>query len=363
MYCIAAINSILEYGYGNLNIAISDNSASTKVLQYVEELKDPRITYRYDSGNVSSIENFNRAMNLATGTYVILIGDDDTILPKCIKLAEWAFKNNVDSVCSTDSAIYYWPGALKQFPGGYLAYKEGGGDLKKIDSRAYLRKLLNNGLQHYLLYPLPKTYHGLVKKSVLDAIKHRTGHYYGGLSPDIYSCVALSCMVKDHYVVSEALSIAGVCRTSTTADNIVGTHSGEIADAPHLKFRGPYVWDSRVPAFYSVNTIWAESGVKALEELQEYSLLKELNLYRLLVIADINNKKFIPKILTREKDIFRKQQKLSNIKFQLRYSKNFMQVLARKIFRVIEKKLFSRKSVVLTNIRDINLAVKKITNG
>lgn len=42
--------------------------------------------------NISSIDNFNQAMDLTTGDYVILIGDDDSILPKIVEIAHWAKK-------------------------------------------------------------------------------------------------------------------------------------------------------------------------------------------------------------------------------------------------------------------------------
>ncbi len=80
--------------------------------------------------------------------------------------------------------IYYWPNVLEEYPNGVMITPPSTGKITEINFRKHLNALLENGLQLYLLYPLPKTYHGLVKRSLMEEIKNRVGHYYGGLSPD-----------------------------------------------------------------------------------------------------------------------------------------------------------------------------------
>ena len=110
-YCMAAIESILSYNDDRVEITVADNSSTTKVKQYVEELNSPFVKYHYSSAEISSIDNFNAAMNLATGEYVMLIGDDDSILPNAIDLAAWGKENDVDSISSLDIYTYFWAGA------------------------------------------------------------------------------------------------------------------------------------------------------------------------------------------------------------------------------------------------------------
>lgn len=299
-YCIEALKSLLNFKNQQLEITVADNSDSTLVKDFIEEIKSPFIKYQYDPGPVSSIENFNRAVGLATGEYVMLIGDDDSILPKAFEIVAWAKDNKVDSVCSKENLIYYWPNVLKKYPDGVMMVPKSTGKISKIEIRKNLEKLVGNGLQLYLLFPLPRTYHGIVRRELMEEIKRRTGHYYGGLSPDLYSSIAVSCVADNHYVIDEPLSIAGVCATSTTADNFKGKHSGTLEGIPHLKHRSGYEFSDKIPLYYSVNTIWAESGLKALEELGETELLRKFNMYHLMAQAWIHNNKFIPKII-REK--------------------------------------------------------------
>ena len=356
-YCIEAIKSILAYKNPEIEIAIADNSATDEVKKFVEKIKNPNVKYVYHGeDDISSIENFNRAMELTTGHYVMLIGDDDSILPKVIEIAQWAKENDIDSICSKENLIYYWPDVLEQHPNGLMIRPQATGKITKIDFRKHLNALVENGLQLYLLYPLPKTYHGLVKRSLMEEIKNKVGHYYGGLSPDLYSSIAISCIAKNHYIIDEPLSIAGVCAKSTTADNFKGLHSGGLEGIPHLKNRPNYEFSKKIPLYYSVNTIWAESGLKALEELNEHELLENFNMHRLMMQAWIHNYKFIAPIMKEKHRDLMNQHGISELENMFSLFFSTIAILKAKISRMITEKIKRKKSIEvegLLNISDV----------
>lgn len=354
-YCIEAIKSILAYKNSEIEIAIADNSATDEVKKFIEEINNSTIRYIYHGeDNISSIENFNRAMELTTGHYVMLIGDDDSILPKALEIAQWAKDNDIDSICSKENLIYYWPDVLEQHPNGLMICPHTTGKITKIDFRKHLNALVENGLQLYLLYPLPKTYHGLVKRSLMEEIKNKVGHYYGGLSPDLYSSIAISCIAKNHYIIDEPLSIAGVCAKSTTADNFKGLHSGDLEGIPHLKNRPNYEFSKRIPLYYSVNTIWAESGLKALEELKEYDLLQKFNMHRLMMQAWIHNYKFIAPIMKEKHMDLMNQHGISDLKNILSLFFATIAILKAKFFRVIVEKIKKKRTIKLEGFLNIS---------
>ena len=359
-YCIEAIKSILAYNKPSIEIAIADNSETDEVKKFVESVNHPFIKYQYDCvDNVSSIENFNRAIALCTGEYLMLIGDDDSILPKAIEMAEWAKSNDIDSVCSTENLAYYWPSVLEQYPMGVMMIPSFTGNIVKVDINKQLKALLENGLQLYLLYPLPKTYHGIVKRSIMEEIKKRTGHYCGGLSPDIYSSIAVSCIAKNHFVIDEPMSIAGVCATSTTADNLKGKHSGSLEGIPHLRHRHNYKFSQRIPLYYSVNTIWAESGLKALEELNEEELLKNFNVYRLVAQAWIHNRKFIAPIMHEKHEELRDTLNVNNLTFKIHLAKATLNIIKAKIAREITKVFLNKKTKIIENLANLSDVIEK----
>lgn len=359
-YCIKTIESILAFEDDRIQISISDNSSTTVVKDFVEKLASSQVVYAYDSGPVSSIENFNRAVESTTGEFIMLIGDDDAILPKAIEMAEWGSKNDVESIASKSSVIYYWPKAYDKYPDGAVLIPAYTKELVEVDVKKQLTKLVKSGLQNYLSYALPKTYHGLVKRSVLERIKEKTGHFYGGLSPDIYSAVAVACVAKNHYQIGVPMSIAGVCAKSTTADNMVGKHSGTLENIQHLRHRDGYVFDKRIPMYYSVNTIWAESGLKALEELGEHNLLKQFNMFYLLAQGKIHNDKFIPEIIKTETKKLLLKNNISNRIYNIAIRRETAKIYYRKICQLLRSKFSDQKFNTIENIEEIQMAIDAI---
>lgn len=354
-YCIEAIKSILRYENPEIEIAIADNSATDEVKKFVESINSPAVKYIYDGvDNVSSIENFNRAMSLTTGYYVMLIGDDDSILPKIVEMAQWAKDNDVDSICSKENLIYYWPNVLEEYPSGVMISSPSTGKIKKIDFQKHLYALLENGLQLYLLYPLPKTYHGLVKRSLMEQIKKKVGHYYGGLSPDLYSSIAVSCVAKNHYVIDEPLSITGVCAQSTTADNLKGLHSGKLEGIPHLRHRPNYIFSDKIPLYYSVNTIWAESGLKALEELGEEELLKKFNMHSLMAQAWIHNRKFIAPLIKEKHRNLLEKQRVGRVEGMFNFIVATILIINKKLIRSFMGLMKQEKTVKFEGLSDLS---------
>ena len=348
-YCIETIKSIVELGSNEIQIAIADNSKSTQVKEFVSDFDNNAIEYRYNNSPMSSINNFNRAMELATGEYICLLGDDDGLLPNSLHILKWARSQNIDSICSNSPVTYYWPGAIDQFPKGGVIIPPFTNNALKVDTKKELDKLLRAGFQDYLLFSLPKSYHGFVKREIMLKIKNTTGHFYGGLSPDIYSAIALSILVKKHYVIDVPLTIAGACKKSSTAENFVGKHSGSLEDIPHLKNRKGYVWSNEVPKYYSTNTIWAETAIKAINEMNATNLMDRYNFYYLLAKGVINNYKFIPKILLKETLNFRGRKRINFFLFFCNLIYNTCKILIKKTTSIFENnkkgKFYTRKEV------------------
>ena len=73
-----------------------------------------------------------------------------------------------------------------------------------------------------------------MKKECLEEIRTKTGRYFNGLSPDIYSVVALSLVSKNNVFIDYPFTISGICKTSGSADSATGRHTGKWEDAPHF---------------------------------------------------------------------------------------------------------------------------------
>jgi len=360
-YCTAAIESLFKMDKGReLQIAISDNSDSDSLSNYVKILNDPRIVYTYTQEQLSFIDNFNKVTELATGKYICLIGDDDTLLPEIIEHTKWALEKDVDSF-TFKFLNYYWPQEDDITQNGYLILEKQTEKQFKVDVEEQLNALVKNGFVNYLGYNLPKVYHGVVKMSLLQEIKNKTGSFYGGLSPDIYASVALSTVVKNHYHIDKYLSIAGACPASATAKAPKGGHCGVLQSAPHFKGREFYKWNVEVPEYYSVETIWADSGISALKDLNQPQLLKKYNPYKLLVWAIYINRKYILKLSLRQTFRWRKDNKVSFFVFFGKLLSTLSAFFVKKFLK--SKKNKNEQPKIIYGISDIEQACKCLADN
>ena len=93
-YLRRAIESCLAQTCQDFEIVITDNSTNDESAQVVATIKDPRICYYSNNGNIGPLESCSRAVSLARGKYVQLLMDDDLIKPKFLELMADAFEKN-----------------------------------------------------------------------------------------------------------------------------------------------------------------------------------------------------------------------------------------------------------------------------
>lgn len=353
-YCVNAINTILSYN-NDFQLIIQDNTDNLDLRDYIKSnISDKRLIYNYTPPPFSSIDNFNAGLELASGEYVCLIGDDDGICSTIFEVVKWAKLNNIDSICPKIFIDYYWPDAIKKGGLGYLT-------IPIFTSRSWttipkdeIQNLLNDGIINYMKFNLPKFYHGVIKRSCFEEIKSKTGFYIGGLSPDIYSAISLANIVKKHVIIDFPITIAGACNLSTTALGFTGGHSGKLKDAPHFRDRGSYIWDDLIPNFYSVQTIWAESAIKAIRENQVQVNLQKLNIAKILAKAVLDTPLHIKFFLTAS---FTKapNKNVFILKFLIEIIMLIIFTYYHKLLIKI-RNMFSSRAVKQTNVIDIREA-------
>lgn len=287
-YAISAIQSILEIADPRLELVIQDNSDSRDLELFTQnEIRDVRLRYRYTPPPFSSIDNFNAAVELATGDYVCVIGDDDGVNPEILEAAAWAKSEDLDSLAIRHRASYLWAGTIvpatlfTKPTGGSLTVSSFQGSIRDTDLEAEMRKLVRNGGVYYLNFDLPKLYHGLVHRRCLETVHARSGAYFGGLSPDIFASLAIACVAKRVAVTDYPLTIPGACRVSSSVIEGLERHSTKLEDAPHFRDRGEYRWSPLVPRIYMKETIWVDSAIAALRAMGREDLVGQLNVPKL----------------------------------------------------------------------------------
>ena len=354
-YCLSAIKQILSLKLHSFEICIQDNSDTNSLYDDINKLNNEHIVYNYHEGVLSFVDNFSEAVSLCSGQYLCMIGDDDGVMKDIEDVLSYAKAHNIDAIIPSIDYAYYWPTDKPLVPGaekGYLLAPKRVLEAKYEKVTPSLAKLLNNAGQDYQALNLPRLYHGLVKKDVLDSVKKRTGVLFDGLTPDIYIAAALLIVCRNVYRTNMSITISGVCPTSGSADSDTGRHTGKLSDAPHFRGHSEYHWKKEIPYVYSIETIWAETFLHVLENFNLKSEIERFNIPLLDAICRYKHPQ-----LQKEVDCHANEYGISQIRMAWLYWKYWVAHMIPRITSRIKRNLKIAKKVnKLFDISDILVA-------
>ena len=353
-YCKRCIAVMLRYISYDTQIVISDNSDSSDLLDFVNSSCDERIFYKHSDGALTMSENFNIALECASGEYICMIGDDDIVLPSIFKYISIADEKNIDCISQKKVINYIWP---IDSSNGILYLPPFSEQETIIPHQQRLRDFFKDGgCSNPRDYNLPSLYHGVIRKKTLDIAKKKYGRYINGLSPDSYLAVLLSQYISTQIEVDIPFTIGGACVGSATVSNMKGRHCGEldICEQYNMNVKHGYIWSKYIPKYYSVQTIWAESSMQAVEDKE---LLSCFNIERLTAIAIAGNPSIVDLILKKTAPYIKDRIK---IVFYSRLLVDVSKILIRKMVN----RLFPKHAhlEVIRNVGEIENVVNILNN-
>ena len=266
-YAIPCVKSLLEIPSQDVQIVVHDTSNdSCELTRWAESQKDDRLVYVHWQSRLSMTENHERAIALATGEYVCLIGDDDSVSNRIMDFAQYAKEHSIDMLTPKVRAAYYWPDFRTRF---YGAAHAGRIYLEHFDasfSEWDVRERLDNALKHACqgTDAMPKLYHGLIKNALLAQLREKNGKVFFGTSPDMSAAVALSLRAGRYTLVDFPFTLPGGAGGSNSGRSAEGKHKGSLKDDPHLAPFKNLVWPEFIPQFFSVETVWAHAAWETL---------------------------------------------------------------------------------------------------
>lgn len=206
----AALRSVTNQSYDNLEIIVSDNSSRDNTREIVCSFDDQRIKYINTGRRLSMSQNWEFALNHATGNWITVIGDDDALLPNCLaKVNQIVDATGVEAIRSS-TCSYHWPGKEDSTAG----------TLTVPMAKGYSVRLCQQWMMKVLLgkesYPtLPMLYNGgfISNKAIRGAQFGDT--FFRSCIPDVYSAVALSNTLTRYVYSFEPLAINGASKHST----------------------------------------------------------------------------------------------------------------------------------------------------
>lgn len=215
--------------YENLEIIVSDNFSADGTRDVVESFSDPRVRYVNTGRRLAMSDNFEFGYSHVTGDFVLYIGDDDGLLPGAVAAgADLLSKSGVKAL-GWNNLQYIWPteGAdgLLQVP-----FDEG---LYSYTTKKALREafVFVAGRLWFPWTRLPVVMKSFVDRTVLDALKARSGRLFWSSQPDVYSGFAIAAEIQNYLYSLRPFTVNGGSKHSQGRASSADGDKGRVADA------------------------------------------------------------------------------------------------------------------------------------
>jgi len=116
------VKSVLDQPYEDVELVVSDNASEDETPDVLAGFDDPRMRVERLGEPIPVTDNWNRALARSTGDYVLLIGDDDYVLPRYFERVDALLREFGDPEClSYEAYAFAYPGALPDSDEGHYA--------------------------------------------------------------------------------------------------------------------------------------------------------------------------------------------------------------------------------------------------
>lgn len=117
----SAIETVRRQDFADWEIVVADNCSEDDVGSYVTSLADSRIVYTRSDEALPVTQNWNRALARASGDYVVMLGDDDGLVPGYFRrLLDVAAALGAPDFVYHGAYHFAYPGVMPGLPQGAL---------------------------------------------------------------------------------------------------------------------------------------------------------------------------------------------------------------------------------------------------
>jgi hypothetical protein len=200
-----ALQTCLDQQFDDYEVVVSDNDGSPATKAVVDEAASAKVRYVRTPGLLAMSSNWDFAVSHARGEYVILIGDDDGLLPHALTELDKLTCERGAKVVRWEPAYYTWPSFALAGHADYVRVPLGRA-VRELVGLDVIRSVIS--FQHSYS-ALPMLYNAAVHRSVLDELRARTGRVFPHPVPDVYSGFAIAAVAGRYLSTDIPMSVSG----------------------------------------------------------------------------------------------------------------------------------------------------------
>jgi hypothetical protein len=205
-----ALDTCLDQAFDDYEIVVSDNFSSPATRAVVDAAGSDRVRYVRTSEPVAMSTSWEFGVGHARGEYVILLGDDDGLLPHALAELDRVTRARPTMAVRWDAAYYTWPTFALPGQGNYLRVPLGGA-LVERDGAEVIRAVAEF---REFYTELPMLYNAAVHRDVLSELRRATGRVFPHPIPDVYSGFAVAHAAGRFLSTAVPMTVSGQSRAS-----------------------------------------------------------------------------------------------------------------------------------------------------
>lgn len=292
-----AVESVRRQDDPDWEIVVSDNASDDDIEGYVASLGDERIRYLRQPQAVPVTENWNAALAASRGDYVLMLGDDDAVLPNYLSRIRRLIDDFAEpDVLYTSAFLYAYPGAMPDEPRGYLqpygyAPFFRGAEAPFVLDSDEARRLVRDAMSFRVRYGFNMQFAAVSRKRIEQLTDG--GEFFRSPFPDYYAMNLLFLRAPRIVVEPRPLVVIGVTPKSYGAHHFAGRQR---EGAAFLSGEATSVAD--LPGS-DLNRGW----LRALETLSarpDVDLSPSYRRYRLLQAVEVLEARYLRRVLSRK---------------------------------------------------------------
>ena len=200
-----ALRTCVDQGFDDYEVIVSDNFSGPDTKAVVDELGSPRVRYVRTAEPAAMSASWEFAVGHARGEYVVLVGDDDGLLPHALEGLDRLARDTGARAIRWDAAYYTWPDVAMPGQGDYLRVPTGR-EVRERDGLEVVRAVA--GFREFYT-ALPMLYNAAVHRDVLAALRARCGRVFPHPVPDVYSGFAVAACAGTFVSVAAPMGVSG----------------------------------------------------------------------------------------------------------------------------------------------------------
>jgi glycosyltransferase involved in cell wall biosynthesis len=213
-----ALHTIIRQTYTNWECVVFDNCSEEPVEELVRGLNDSRIKVVRSEEFLPVTDSWNKAIDLATGDYVCLLGDDDGLVPiYADSIAFIAEVHDRPDFVYSGLFQFFHPGVAPWEPSGYVSdlryapFFAGEPDIFRLDlARAHQAVYGSLQLKRSFTFNMQAF---SFERSFLDSIR-ADGKIFHSPFPDYYLANIAFALGKKITIAPKPIAVAGVSKKS-----------------------------------------------------------------------------------------------------------------------------------------------------